>query len=247
MGSLTWVDHLLALALAVLFPIRASTFGYRRLVQAPAAAVPQVRRSLYVQALWLQWGLAALVAGLWVWRGRPWPSLFLAPGLTPWFIGFFVVAVVVAVFFVLQALRVTGDERALARVRVRLQHLVRMLPHTAAELRVFVALSITAGVCEELLYRGFLMAYFAHWLGPVESLALSSLLFGLGHAYQGLRGVAVTTLVGAALGGVVLGAGALYPAMLLHAAGDIHSGILAQAAMGRRAPDLPGDETAAIP
>ncbi len=230
----TWVDHLLVLALAVFFPIRASTFGYRRLAMASPESVARVRRSLYVQALWLQWGLAALLLALWMWRARGWEVLGLAARPTPWFKGIAGGSVVIAAFLLFQARQTSGNERALARVMKRLERVERMLPHTREELRTFFTLSATAGVCEELLYRGFLLWYLGHWLGPVASLALASLLFGIGHSYQGWRGMVLTGLVGAILGVVYLAAGSLYPAMLLHAAGDMHAGTIAQAALSRR-------------
>ncbi len=65
-------DHLLVLGLAVLFPIRAATFGYRRLRDAPADEVPRRRLALYRQIIRAQWALALVVVLLWLWQRRPW-------------------------------------------------------------------------------------------------------------------------------------------------------------------------------
>ena len=46
---------------------------------------------------------------------------------------------------------------------------------------VGLVVSITAGVCEELLYRGFLMAHLASFFGTWPAV-LSSLAFGIVHA-----------------------------------------------------------------
>lgn len=228
-----WFDHALAFALAVLFPIRAGTFGFRRLVLAPPGDVPRVRRALYTQAMALQWGLAALTAALWIGQRRPWDALGLLPRATPLSLGVTLLAVVVAALLMLQARRVSADDHALAAVLPRLERIRRMLPHDGGELRRFVALSLTAGVCEEILYRGFLMWYLGGWLGPAPSLALAAVIFGIGHSYQGWRGVLVTGLAGAVFGAVYLLAGSLLPAIILHAAGDIHSGLIAHAALRR--------------
>ena len=77
------------------------------------------------------------------------------------------------------------------------------------------------------------MWYLGGWLGPAPSLAFAALIFGIGHSYQGWRGVLVTGLAGAVFGAVYLLAGSLLPAMILHAAGDIHSGLIAHAALRR--------------
>ena len=235
----TGLDHLLALTLAVFFPIRAATFGYRRLERAPDSEVVQVRRSLYLQALLIQWALAAVVAGLWFIHRRPAAALGLVIPWSPAFIGVMIFAAIVIAFLAFQVRRGVGDPEVHEVLMRRLGHFERMLPHTPGELRMFWALSVTAGLCEELLYRGFLMWYVGHWLGVAPTLLLVSVLFGLGHSYQGLRGVLTTGIVGIVLGLLYVVAGSLVPAMLLHAAGDLHSGTLAYGALSRRAEATP--------
>jgi membrane protease YdiL (CAAX protease family) len=53
------------------------------------------------------------------------------------------------------------------------------------------------------------------------ALAASSLIFGLGHAYQGFKGVLSTAVAGLFLGLLFLLSGALIPAMALHALLDL--------------------------
>src|SRR6187399_2051703 len=74
-----WLDHLMVVVLTVFFPIRAATFGYRRLVLAPAEHVADLRRALYFQAIALQWGLVALALAVWLIAGRSAMALGLAP------------------------------------------------------------------------------------------------------------------------------------------------------------------------
>ncbi len=67
-----------------------------------------------------------------------------------------------------------------------------LLPQTATEKRWFDAVSVTAGICEEIIYRGFLFAYFAAWLPGAAAgvvIVLAGLVFGLGHLYQGAAGI----------------------------------------------------------
>ena len=70
--------------LSSFFPIRAATFGYRRLVLAPVEQITEVRQALYFQAIALQWGLSALMLSVWWMRGRsPWPRA-LSRGTREW-------------------------------------------------------------------------------------------------------------------------------------------------------------------
>ena len=101
---------------------------------------------------------------------------------------------------------------------------VALLPHNRAEWRGFLALSLTAGVCEELLVRGFLIWFIASWTGPWIALVLSSVLFGLAHGYQGPGGIVKTGVVGLVMGAVYLGTHSLLPGMVLHALLDAGSG-----------------------
>src|SRR5207249_4262573 len=73
-----------------------------------------------------------------------------------------------------------------------------ILPHGTAELTIWIALSVTAGICEETVFRGYLQRQFIALTKSVPSgILLSAALFGAAHAYQGLRLVALISLYGA--------------------------------------------------
>jgi membrane protease YdiL (CAAX protease family) len=227
------LDHALFVVLAVLFPLRASTFGFRRIQLASVDERPRVRLSVYRQAMVIQWGLALVALGLWVANAREWDGLGLVPRFG-WGLGGVLVGTIVMGFAVLRQRRAAlADDDALARLRSRMSRLELMLPHSRAELSLFLKLSLTAGICEELLYRGYLIWYLSHWFPVYPAAALASLLFGIGHVYQGWRGVITTGLVGAFLSAVYLVTGSLYAGMVMHALMDAHSGHLMQAAYER--------------
>jgi len=97
-------------------------------------------------------------------------------------------------------------------------------PATWTERRWFAFLCITAGICEETLYRGFLLHYlhfFPCTLGLTLALLVSSVIFGLGHLYGGVGGVVGSVLVGFLLGLLFLLTESLLLPMLLHALFDV--------------------------
>jgi membrane protease YdiL (CAAX protease family) len=106
-----------------------------------------------------------------------------------------------------------------------------MLPRTLIEHRWFQAVSVTAGICEELLFRGFLMWALRPWLGLWGAFAATSILFGLGHSYQGRRGLLNSTVIGMVLGALALLTGSILPGMILHALVDLSSGSIGYAAL----------------
>ena len=102
-----------------------------------------------------------------------------------------------------------------------------MAPHGFLESLLWIALSISAGVCEEFVFRGYLIKQFSAWLGgPLPGLLLSALVFGLGHAYQGPWQVILITLAyGVPLGALALLARGLGPSIVAHSLEDIISGL----------------------
>lgn len=80
------------------------------------------------------------------------------------------------------------------------------------------------GVYEEVFARGFLLRRCRTLLGgSTGPVVISSVLFGLGHLYQGWIGVGQTTLIGLVLAILTLRWGSLWPAIIAHGLLDIVS------------------------
>ncbi len=105
-----------------------------------------------------------------------------------------------------------------------------LLPRTVGEKGVFAVLSVSAGVGEELAYRGYAILTLAPVLGTLGAAAVSTVVFGIIHAYQGTIGIARTGVMGAVLAWGFLAAGSLWPPILAHTLIDILAGIV----LGRR-------------
>ena len=93
--------------------------------------------------------------------------------------------------------------------------------------------SLMAGFGEELVFRGYLIWVFEPILGLWGAAVISVVIFGLGHAYQGTKGIIETAIIGAIFTLVVLIFGSLLPAMVLHALFDVYIGILTWVALGK--------------
>ena len=99
-----------------------------------------------------------------------------------------------------------------------------MLPSTGEERRWWWLVGISAGICEEIVYRGFLLHYFHglpfHW-SLTWALVGSSVCFGVGHLYQGLAGAVQTFVIGFLLGAIFLVTGNLLLPVGLHTIMDL--------------------------
>jgi len=106
-----------------------------------------------------------------------------------------------------------------------------LLPRTPVEIALWVLLSLTAGFCEETVFRGYLQKQFQAMTGsPAAGLLLQAVIFGVSHGYQGLRNVIAITVFGGVFGALALWRRSLKPGMILHAWTDLFSGIFARRA-----------------
>ena len=102
----------------------------------------------------------------------------------------------------------------------------KLAPTTTVEMLLFLMLSISAGCCEELIFRGYLQQQFARmghrlWIGVV----LSALVFGSAHGYEGIAGMLLITAYGAMFGVLALLRRGLRTGMIAHAWHDSATGV----------------------
>lgn len=102
-----------------------------------------------------------------------------------------------------------------------------VVPQSALELVMFLALVIFAGIFEEIIFRGYLQRQIGGlarniWIGVV----LSAVAFGAGHGYQGARLMTVIGIYGAMFGVLAVLRKNLRPGMMAHAGQDAFSGIV---------------------
>jgi uncharacterized protein len=96
------------------------------------------------------------------------------------------------------------------------------LPRTARERRLMPLVALTAGVGEELVFRGLFVAAGLGLLGlsPAVAVLAAAVAFGWAHLYQGRRGVALTAFSAVYLGLLYLLSGSLLMPVLVHASTD---------------------------
>ena len=101
-----------------------------------------------------------------------------------------------------------------------------LIPRSATEKLTFVGVSVTAGICEELVFRGFLIAALHVATGSVLVATLvAAAAFGVSHAHQNARGGLRAGLLGLVMSVPLLVTGSVYPAVAAHAAVDLVAGL----------------------
>lgn len=102
-----------------------------------------------------------------------------------------------------------------------------LLPQSTVEIVLWIVLSISAGICEEIVFRGYFQTQFAAYTNSmVAGVLLQGVVFGLGHSYQGVKQVIIITVLGILYGWFAAWRRSLRPNMIAHAWSDIYSGYL---------------------
>jgi uncharacterized protein len=197
----------------------------RKLLARPSLTLAE-RIVTYASTIALQWLLAAFIA----WRCivRHFSSAELGIEISN---GALTAAIAIGLSAFLALLQWLGARRTAAVPDITKHRLaaiaLRIMPQETLDSLIFVALCVTAGLCEEFIYRGFLYALIAKSLGVVIAFVASSVFFSIAHAYQGRRGMVSTFILGLFLCASRIWTSNLLPAVAAHTTVDLVAGLVA--------------------
>ncbi|MCF6228673.1 MAG: CPBP family intramembrane metalloprotease [Planctomycetes bacterium] len=226
-----WIDFVAVGLLAVIAPFNSALRTIPRMNSLDTSTQDKVRSRLYISVIFTQWIFAAAALRA-VFMGEI--SLHdLGLGIPQ---GSGLLISVGGIVFVLIGL--TLQQRSIRRSELGAQVVAEsvdkihwLLPKTRSQHGLWVVVSIHAGVCEELFYRGFLLLLLSNWLPFWAACVVSTLMFGLAHMYQGVKGVVGTAILGAIFLGMYLLTGCLWLSIITHALYDVSVGFLASWAL----------------
>jgi membrane protease YdiL (CAAX protease family) len=102
-----------------------------------------------------------------------------------------------------------------------------LLPQSLVEILLWIAVSATAGICEEMVFRGYLQRQFHALTKSIVAAVLGQgLVFGFFHFYQGWRNVVVISVLGVLYGALAAWRGNLRANIVVHAWTDFWEGWL---------------------
>jgi uncharacterized protein len=135
-----------------------------------------------------------------------------------WGLSFWLLYLVVAVVFVQSEHSRTDLDRFLPRI----------LPRTSLDLALFIVVAISAGFCEEMIFRGYLQKQFYALTGNKQAaLLIQAFLFGAAHGYhQTAMEFGNNVAFGIAMGFLAEWRRNLIPCISAHIASDLLAGVL---------------------
>jgi len=219
----SWIEHLFVVSLLVVVPIVEVRYD-RRLKQFTSSERRTTWYRLNILVLCVL-AVAALAlaspVNIFVLANHGSVATWLGAH-TAVFLGATALAVAYAALTLTQGFKASIDRTFRLKVVKAMQSMRFMLPVTGRERQWWILVSLAAGVCEEILYRGFVTHYFSGTLGATISLGTvgawltASLFFGLAHAYQGITGIVRSGLGGLLLGAIAILSGGLLIPIALH-------------------------------
>ncbi len=232
--AVTMLDYL-AVSLIILVYLVRNFFRHRAMRERMDAGEDGILLREYNDTLTILWGGAALVMAIWFWSGRTLPDLGIFFDLSSANLLGWVFVAAISLILAGQVVQISRNPTAAETI---LKHLhdepgvLRIMPKTPREYSRFKFLSVTAGITEEIIFRGYLIWFFSFWL-PVWWAALCALAMFVGaHLYQeSVRSLIKVAAVGAVLTAVYLLSGSLLTAIVLHTVIDVTSGSSVRRAM----------------
>jgi membrane protease YdiL (CAAX protease family) len=226
----TLMQHVLFSFLLVVAPIW-DLYATRKLKRNPGSE-QKIRYYQTICAwLWIASALAVVAIGF-----RPLFTISPSPGEVSWLLPHpwvrYLVEALISIFIIISVVLPVGTviwKMLTKRPRKyssadALKSFSYFFPATRTERRWWVFVCITAGVCEEILFRGFMLDYlhlFPWTLNLTLALLISSVIFGCNHLYQGAGGVAGTAFVGFLFGLLFLLTGNLLLPIIFHGVIDL--------------------------
>ncbi|HUE43862.1 MAG TPA: CPBP family intramembrane glutamic endopeptidase [Candidatus Sulfotelmatobacter sp.] len=181
------------------------------------------RTALYLSTATWEWMLTAYV--LWGVRRRGTPPEAVTGAKWKSFLEF-ARDFGIAVLFWFVALMVLEATASALHFRGSKASVGFLAPRGWMEVALWVLVCVTAGFCEETIFRGYLQKQFIAWSGSAAAgVVASAVVFGACHVYQGVKPATVITVYGLMFGILAQWRKSLRPGMMTHAVHDTVSGI----------------------
>ena len=179
---------------------------------------------VYNSSMIFLWATAIIILVGWAFTRRPWNAIGFSFEWSPAMVGAFAVVAVISGYLLFELLRSFVSARSREKMRnemARLKDAVHIIPRNAKEYRRAMMLAVTAGITEEIIFRGYLiwaLSQFTHvWLAALIAVAHFVFL----HRYQGWYGMKRVAVITAAVTLLFVLTNSLAPAIILHILVDV--------------------------
>lgn len=137
-----------------------------------------------------------------------------------------VVAVLVAILIGVMLVQPKVKPETALALKKKLEDGFHFLPKNRQELIWFNVLSVSAGICEEIIFRLFMFTFLLESTNLVVAFILQNLVFAITHIGSGIRNIVSVFILGLIFTTIYYFTENIWLAIILHAAIDIYMGFL---------------------
>jgi membrane protease YdiL (CAAX protease family) len=221
---MTLIDHLFVLLFVVVHPV-IGFMQFRRLLRRVDAGESVDRSEMYYQTIIWQWILLAVGAVIWAFSSRPLSAIGFIFDLNMSFAMGVVIVVISSGLLLLQIRHIkSADQPAVDKMFDQLGFIQIIIPRNGNELTKFYGVSLTAGIVEEILWRGGFIWYLGQFVPFWAAVVLSTLGFAIGHSYQGIAHLPGVLFIGVVLALTYVISGSIWLPIILHFLIDVLQG-----------------------
>ena len=228
--ELHWIDHIIFGIFGLLFPIH-SMFSTQPKLAEMEEWEPDMKRMLYISNSISLLVMALIVLAAWYFTDRTWSQIGLQmPTFTEW-IWPFILFITFNLLYILDAWQELRTPKARSKAHAHWKKHTPFLPENAKETIQFIPLAFSAGINEEIVFRGFFINYFlllfaGHEYQYVLALAIPSMPFAVVHYYQVWKAVLKIGVLSIFFGLLYLTTKSLLIPILLHVFIDLIGGVI---------------------
>jgi membrane protease YdiL (CAAX protease family) len=222
----TFTDHILVIILGLVLPFFSGVRGSEQLGNMHFNEY--TRRRFYLSNSLVLWIITLIVMAIWYWNKRSFELMGFKYPEPGWIA--ILLTVLMGILYVADLMYSTLSDHELRKTQKQWESSVPFLPEKYRELPAYTLMCITAGVCEEILYRGFLVNYFIDpmkdgfpWMAGV----FPSVLFSIAHFYQGYMAMFKIFLLSLLFGLIFIFSQSLLFVVIIHFLIDFTGGVLA--------------------
>ncbi len=137
-----------------------------------------------------------------------------------------ILSAIVLLFIGLQYKQSKVTPENVEMLKDKMKSILFYLPWSKKELRWFILLSISAGICEEIIFRLFLFEFLKEYAGLIVAFLLTNILFSLTHIMSGKQNMIGSLLLGILFTAIYYFTENIWISILLHMGLDVNNGLL---------------------
>ena len=241
-----WVDHILAFIFCIAIPLYAAKGRSKGFSNVNFST--EQKKNIYISGSFSLFIMGVIVMAVWLLFKRPLAEIGLTQPTN--FQSWWWLVIVFGLIYFLDTVLTLSSKKGIDTTIDNWKKRTPFLPTKNKELPEYFLLCFSAGVFEEIVYRGYLVNYCWYLFDGYNyqqlfAVFLPAAVFSIAHFYQGGKAVVKVFILAVFFGYLFIFSGSLLIVMILHALVDAIGGLLTIKYMKEKYPQINDQELTA--